>query len=159
MYIYGEYEGVNKELIKKFKFNSKRHCFLPIADAINENMPYFPPCSITFVPVPSSSSRVRQRGFDHTVLLARRLAKLNNQNFQEVLVRMNDIRQVGATRVVRQKQIKGAFRANNKVKKIKGRVMLVDDVITTGATLSEATKTLKKAGVKQVDVATFVYSK
>lgn len=118
-------------------------------------MPHKP----TLIAVPSSPLRVRQRGFDHSVTLVKEVAKLSGLPHRNVLARTNDLRQVGASKKQRQEQIQGAFRLKRSRKEIPEHVILVDDVITTGATLSEAAKILKDAGVKQVDALTFVYSK
>lgn len=91
--------------------------------------------------------------------LVKEVAKLSGLPHRNVLARTNDLRQVGASKKQRQEQIQGAFRLKRSRKEIPEHVILVDDVITTGATLSEAAKILKDAGVKQVDALTFVYSK
>ena len=159
VYVYGEYKNLYKNLIVKFKFSSKRHAHKPIARAMADVLPFCPSKAITFVPIPSSPTRARQRGFDHTVLLAKELSKIKNQNFANLLIRTNDIQQVGSNKKVRQTQIKDSFRLKRVIERLPEHVVLVDDVVTTGATLSEATRTLKKAGVKKIDAIVFAYSK
>lgn len=158
VYIFGEYSGLNKNLIKALKYGNKRHASLPIAKAMAQTLPYFANLP-TVVNVPTSPSRVRQRGFDHTQTLAKELAKQLDAKYLRLLVRNNDLRQVGATRKQRISQISGAFRLKAYLNTVPEHIILVDDVITTGATLAEATRVLKQAGVKQVDALVFAYSK
>lgn len=157
-YVFGEYKDINKQLITALKFDCKRHVAASIASSMAETLPYFnaPP---TLMHVPSSPSRVRQRGFDHTLVIAKELAKQSKFPRADILARTNDIRQVGATRKQRSKQIEGAFRLKRIIKEVPKHVILIDDVVTTGATLSEAARVLKCAGVKRVDAITFAYSK
>lgn len=157
VYVFGEYKDVNKKLIMALKFDCKRHVAKNIALSMIEILPYFVELPV-LVPIPSSPTRVRQRGFDHTQVMAKELAKLGSLPMSKLLVRNNDLRQVGASRHLRKKQITGAFRLKQSFKSLPKHIILVDDVITTGATLSEATKTLKQAGVKKVDAITFAYS-
>lgn len=158
VYVYGEYKDINKQLIQLLKFDCKRHVAISLAKAMSDTLPYFSD-RVCLVPVPSVSSHVRQRGFDQTAKLAKELSKQTGLRVDNVLVRTNNIRQVGASKVLRKKQIKGAFRCKStSVDRIPQHVILVDDVVTTGATLSEASKTLKQAGVKAVDAVVFCYS-
>lgn len=158
VYVFGEYKNLNKQLITSLKYDCKRHVAKHLAKCMSDLLPYYndPP---TLVNVPSSPARVRQRGFDHTTAITKELIKQTKYLQANILVRINDIRQVGASRQQRINQIKGAFRLKQFVKDIPKHIILVDDVVTTGATLSEASKILKQAGVKRIDAITFAYSK
>lgn len=158
VYVFGEYKETNKNLVTALKFDCKRHAAVPIAKSMLELVPYFSD-DVVFVPVPSSPARVRQRGFDHTSMIIKELARQGSLPTNKLLIRTNDVRQVGATKAERKKQIERAFRLKRSVAKLPRHVVLVDDVITTGATLSVAAKVLKRAGVKRVDALTFAYSK
>jgi predicted amidophosphoribosyltransferase len=105
--------------------------------------------------VPTVPSHIRERGFDHAALLTKELAKLRGWHYEPLLVRQNNGQQHGATKITRQVQIKDALRsvAVNSTKD--QHVLLVDDVATTGATLSECTKALRKAGVTRIDAIVF----
>lgn len=107
------------------------------------------------VPVPTATTRRRQRGFDHAELLARRLSANLHMPTLFALGRRGQTRQVGAKRSVRTTQLASSFyvRRSNK---IKGRnILLVDDVVTTGSTLRAVTKTLRTAGAKGVNALVF----
>jgi phosphoribosylpyrophosphate synthetase len=91
---------------------------------------------------------------DHAEYISRKLAHNSNLNFQKILGRHGNARQVGATREVRLKQLQGAFYVKNSNINDK-HILLVDDIVTTGGTLEAAAKVLRQAGAKQVDAVVF----
>lgn len=109
---------------------------------------------LTYVPI--SSLRKRRRGYDQTLLLAQAAGKLLGTEPIRTLKKRNLVkpqsRAFGPEE--RQRNIRGAFRVTDP-EAVKGkRVLLIDDVLTTGATVSEASRVLLEAGAKSVDVAT-----
>lgn len=112
--------------------------------------------SYTLVPVPIDAKKLQYRGYNQSELLTKRLGKLTNLPVKKVLSRVHDSRpsQAQLEKVKRRKNIKGAFFVESSVK-IPEKIILIDDVITTGATVEEATKTLKKAGGKSVVCISF----
>lgn len=159
VYVYGEYKDINQQLIKAFKFGYKRHVGLPIAKSMANILPYYPPSEEVFlVPIPTIPSHIRQRGFDQTVILANELSKQTGLKVENILRRTTNIHQVGSNRSLRKLQIEGSFKYKLGGSGIPSHVILVDDVVTTGATLSEATKVLKENGVKKVDAVSFCYT-
>jgi ComF family protein len=110
------------------------------------------------VPVPLHKSRRRSRGFNQAELIARAAARRLPQKLDlacGALVRRRDtVSQVGLTREERIANVRDAFRVADAAR-VRGRdVMLVDDVMTTGTTLSECARVLKQAGAKRVWAAT-----
>ncbi len=106
--------------------------------------------SYVLVPAPTATHRVRQRGYDQAELIAKRLAHQQKTLFSVALARRGRAHQVGADRAQRMRQVKGAFWVR-RPRDIKGKhVVLVDDIITTGATLEEAARALKRAGAQRV---------
>lgn len=111
------------------------------------------------IPIPLHSSRLRQRRFNQAGELAHRLANLNDKQFMpEVLIRRKPTRQqVGLSESERARNVSGAFVVPQEMKitlKDK-RVLLIDDVYTTGATVKAATRALKRGGVKHINVLVF----
>jgi ComF family protein len=158
LYVFAEYTDVNKSVIRALKFGAKRHMAAPIARQIADMLPVLPPDTV-IVNVPTAPTRVRQRGFDHTKHTAKEVAKLTKFPYHSLLVRINSSRQVGASREQRNKQVIGAYRVTSQNSFVGKNVLLIDDVVTTGATLSECVKVLRAAGAKRVDCAVFAYSK
>ena len=108
------------------------------------------------IPIPLSNKRRRERGFNQAELICQALLKIDeNKNFKlekDVLVKTGNEKHQAyiENRAKRLKNILGSFAVRN-AEKIKNKnVILIDDVITTGATLSEAKKILKEAGVRKV---------
>lgn len=110
------------------------------------------------VPVPLHVTRLRQRGYNQAVLLARSLSKrIAGRLVVDGLERTRATpKQQDLSRSARLKNVRGAFRVSPKNKPlIVGRhVILVDDVMTTGATVEACAKALKKAGAQKVSVVT-----
>lgn len=102
-------------------------------------------------PVPLHPKRLRSRGFNQSAVLARPLARRIGAAYATAgLRRVRDTPpQASLPRRARQENIKGAFVADKEI--VSGRrVLLVDDIMTTGATLREASRTLLKAGAQSV---------
>ena len=103
------------------------------------------------VPIPLFSSKLRKRGYNQAEILAKELSKKFNLSFQNILKRTRDTKtQVGRSSVDRKLNIKNAFELNTKYLIRNTNVFLVDDIVTTGSTLLEAAKVLKKAGARRV---------
>lgn len=106
-----------------------------------------------FVPIPLHSSKLKNRGYNHAQILARQLATRFNLQLLDHLKRVRKTAsQFGLKREERKENIAGAFAfISDKQQVIKDKyIFLVDDIATTGATLNEAAKVLKKAGAKKV---------
>src|SRR5690606_5505450 len=101
--------------------------------------------------VPTASSRIRERGYDQAEVLAREFANLRKLPFSSLLHRLGQTRQVGAGRKERLNQLSAAFTAKDQKLIKNARIILIDDIVTTGATLESASRILKAAGAKSVN--------
>jgi ComF family protein len=158
---YGAYRGELRELIHLLKYEGvlpARHVLGGmLAEAIGKLN--FGEGPVLMVPVPLYSSKKRQRGFNQSELIARTALKsVDTPNFQlltDVLVRERDtVSQIGLTRPQRAENIRGAFRVAHPSRVAGLKILLVDDVLTTGTTASECARVLRKAGAESVWVAT-----
>ena len=104
------------------------------------------------VPVPLHRKRLRQRGFDQALELAKGIARGKSLNLRsDILTRIRHTSaQTDLNAVERRKNCKDAFVLNTH--SLPEHIALLDDVMTTGTTVSECARVLKKAGVKQVDI-------
>jgi ComF family protein len=103
------------------------------------------------VPVPIHGRRLRERGFNQSTLMARHLASIWELDFNEALERRVDgERQVGKSRDERWTNVAGVFACTDASTVRNQRVVVLDDVITTGATVSECAVALVKAGARSV---------
>lgn len=110
------------------------------------------------VPVPTTPARRRQRGYDQAWLLARMLAERTGRSCINALARMgNAITQTALQPMARGANVAGAFLAvDDAVAPLRGaHVLLVDDVLTTGATAAECTRALVASGIRCVSLITF----
>ena len=116
--------------------------------------PAWPSEAIAFVP--ATLAAYRHRGFDHAQLIASELSHLLGKPLASALARPKSHDQRGLDAAQRLENVRGAFRVSGKAPSIAGkRLVLVDDVYTTGATLCAATDALKAAGASEVRCLTF----
>jgi ComF family protein len=158
IYVAAEYKGVPAELLKRFKFERAKAAALPLALALNDLLPHMDDQTLV-VSLPTAYTRVRQRGYDQAALLGKCVARLRGLQMATPLLRQGQSRQVGATRAQRQAQSKNMFSIKNP-HLVKGRsILLIDDICTTGASLSAAAKLLRRAGAHQVSAAVVAWQK
>lgn len=162
---YGSYEGGLRELIHLLKYEQVRPSASVLGRMLGEAMamlkPLFSQVSPLVIPVPLHAAKMRQRGFNQSELIARAalkapaLAGISLALPTSVLERARaTVSQTGLTRHQRRENIRGAFRVL-RPEEVAGRdVLLVDDVFTTGTTVSECARVLRKAGAQRVWVAT-----
>lgn len=157
-----EYNGVLLEAIHKLKYNGKTSLAKPLGLMMAEKLSsaLSPHSSVlTFdliVPIPLHKKRLKERGFNQSLLLAREVAKrhhikMDYLNFKRVRFTEPQINLKGDERL---KNVRGAFLVKDARVFKKMRILLIDDVYTTGATVMECSKVLKKAGAKDVYVLT-----
>lgn len=154
----GSYDDALKKLIFAYKFERAKSGYRHISALLEDVVPYIFTTTIV-VSIPTLRAHIRQRGYDHTALFAKEFAKNRHFTYSAILKRKNNkYRQVGANRVARLKQAEDMFEINKPLP-VGATILLVDDVVTTGATVAAAAKTLKNAGAKQVFVAACTYEK
>lgn len=159
---YGSYESGLRELIHLLKYDGVRPAAnvlgRMLAEALAPLQPLFAKARVLVVPVPLFTRKRHQRGFNQAELIARAALKLEpSQRFELKLVldRTRETQsQIGLSRRQRRENLRGAF-AVTAPEAIRGReVLLVDDVFTTGTTVSECARVLLRAGAAKVYVAT-----
>ena len=158
VWITTDYDDTARTLVRRFKFGQQRPVAEALARLMADTFHQFNPVASAgylLVPIPTATRRVRERGFDHTALLARTLSRQLGLDSSRALGRLGQARQLGALRTARLAQAEGSYYVRLPTH-IKGRpILLVDDVVTTGGTLRAATKALRAAGAKRVDALIF----
>lgn len=144
------------KLTEDYKYKSIRKTAEVLAELMDAAIPRdfaLNTAEVVVVPLPTISKHIRQRGFDHTFLLAKELAKRRKWKVERVISRKNKTVQVGKDEKTRKAQAKGAYEISARLD-CKKKYLLIDDVWTTGASMEAAINAVKKAGA--VDVASAV---
>lgn len=144
------HEGVARDLVAALKFRQ----LLPVAELIAERIEWLAPASLlsgVIVPAPTARLRTLARGFDPAAEVAAALARRLDAPLQPCLVRRGGGRQVGRRRAQR---IGHPPRVSTRGE-VPRSVLLLDDVLTTGATLSACARALRSAGAIRVVAITF----
>ncbi|MCP4606882.1 MAG: ComF family protein [Proteobacteria bacterium] len=146
------YGGAIKDAIQRFKYGPAPHLAKQLSQLLKKaaNTTLSPDA---VVPVPLHPTRMRARGFNQSALLASQISTaLDTPYYPGLLRRIRDTRsQIGLSRAERIINLKGAFRVFRAKEISDRRVLLVDDVITTTATIREAASTLLRAGAHSVE--------
>ena len=149
LHFWSGYHGLFKELITEFKFRQSLGRQALLADIARSALGYREPCLAELaVPVPLHSRRLGWRGFNQSLELARALPDMRLRRTSLRRVRATTP-QVRLTRQERLQNLHGVFAARN----VQGhKVLLVDDVMTTGATVRECALALRRGGATRVEV-------
>lgn len=167
--IYDYRNGTIKKSLWLLKYKGKKRLAKVFAEILYEKiLEEFSELSVLenfvapiLIPIPLSPQRYRERGYNQAQLLCEEILKINNLRHgvdikleKDILIKSRDIEHQAhiKERRARIQNIVGSFAVKEeKINLIKNRnIILIDDILTTGATLSEARKTLKQAGVKKV---------
>lgn len=152
------FETVIMDAIHKFKYGRN----ISIGDALGSFMAGFSFPDFDFseysllLPVPLHVERLRERGFNQSLLLAKKMGKKYKLPVSFSLLKRckSTLSQTGLNRAEREKNIRGAFLVTDREKLTGENIILIDDVYTTGATVNECARVLIKAGTQKVAALT-----
>ena len=153
-----KYEGIIREKIIQYKFNEKSYLYEAFAKIIinNKKICKFIKNYDIIIPVPISKQRLRERGYNQSELIAKKIAKkIGIEYSKNILIKEKDTKaQSSLNRQEREQNIYNAYKLVDK-EKIKGKkILLFDDIYTTGNTVNECSRILKLARVGKIAVLT-----
>ena len=152
------HSGVMREMILRFKFGGERHLGKELARLTLDSWAETPSMSDFLIPVPVSRKRFRERGYNQAALLAKAISRETGAVFENPLVRSSGESQIRVSGAERAENIRGKFSLSPGTT-YKGRVWLIDDVMTTGATIAEIVSTLSDAGIHRVQPGVVCFRK
>jgi len=140
-----EFDNYSQKVIYEIKYNFYYSIAYEIGLMMKNSLQLWGVSYDAIVPVPLSYKRYNWRGFNQSTILAK---TIDSKKYANLLVRTRNTKtQVGLKKLARQKNLKNAFKTKQKPPE---NIVIVDDVFTTGTTLQECAKALKRSGAKKV---------
>jgi len=153
-YSFGSYAGVLRELIHLYKYQRIKTLAKPLGDLLAQALPRDERFD-ALVPVPLHWKRQWQRGFNQSGLLAREIARRSGIRAVNALRRRKSTEaQAGLNNTARRRNVGGAFECKRPGLVEGRRILLIDDVMTTGATAAACALALKRAGGQRIALLT-----
>lgn len=146
------FEGTTRQAVLQFKYKNVKALAAPLAALMGEYLHGHPLPATVLVPVPLHPRRLRERGYNQSLLLAREVSRLASLPMADrVLLRVKNTPPQTRTKTARERQRNTANAFACRPRLLQGRqVLLIDDVCTSGATLNACAHALKRAGAASV---------
>ncbi len=155
---FGIYEGVLKKSIHFFKYRKKKRLSRFLSNLLWEFLIHNPDwMAMDFlVPVPLNKLRLKERGYNQSEILSRELSQLSKIKLSADNLRRKGLlsSQVKSSRKERTKNVADSFYLNEPKRFYNKKILLIDDVFTTGSTVDTCSRVLKEAGAEEVLVLT-----
>lgn len=158
VYALGLHQGALRQAVHQVKYGGREELGILLGARLSALVSTRPDC---LVPMPLHPARLRERGYNQAAVVARGIAAYQGVPVVEgvLLRRRRTARQAGLDRSARQRNVANAFGLRRGVPPWEGRsVLLVDDVLTTGATAGAAARVLRESGAAEVNLAVLAVS-
>lgn len=157
LYIF-KYEGIIRRIILKYKFQDKSYLYRTFVNFLLKDKNLFEILEKydTIIPVPISKKRQKERGYNQSYLLAKEISKYTNLECESrCLFKVKDIiEQSKLNKEERIRNIQGVYELKNGQRLKNKKLLLLDDIYTTGSTANECCRILKEAEPKKIGVLT-----
>lgn len=152
------YGGFVRKSILNYKFNEKPYLYKSFVKFIMKNEEFIKALKEydIIMPVPISKSRKKERGYNQSYLITKEISKITKieHNYDSLFKTKNIIEQSKLNKEQRQKNIQGVYKLQNKIKLNNKKILLVDDIYTTGSTVKECCLVLRQANPKKLGILT-----
>ena len=153
-----QYNGEIRDAILKYKFDEKSYIYRTFLEFIKNNEKICVQIKKydIIIPVPISKKRLNTRGYNQSSLIAKNLAQeLNIEYSEKILIKIKDNKpQSEMKQDTRKNNVSGVYKVSNKEKINNKKVLIVDDIFTTGSTVDECAKVLKENNAQSIGVFT-----
>lgn len=162
-YYFFKYENLIRQQILDLKFHEKPYVYKTIMYFLKENkkdLKNLEKYDIIIV-VPVSISRKKERGYNQSTILAKEISRIIERPFIEnVLYKIkNTVPQSTLNKEQREQNAKGVYKVNNIQKIYNKKILIFDDIYTTGSTLNECAKVLIEQGIKKEQIGVMTIAK
>ena len=151
-----KYEDTVRKKMIEYKFNDKSYLYKTFCEIFVKNKNAFEFCKSydIIIPVPMYKKKKRLRGYNQTELIAKKIANiLNIQIGTNILIKYkNTLMQSSLGKEERVKNVQNAYKIQNEERIIDKKVLILDDIYTTGTTAKECKNMLLSAGAKEVGI-------
>lgn len=155
MYIF-KYEGQIRKIILEYKFNEKAYIYLTFVNFLLKNEKIFENIKSydTIIPVPISKKRQKERGYNQSLLIAREISNQTNLKLVNncLIKTKNIVEQSKLNKEDRRQNIQGVYKLQNMQLIKNKKILLIDDIYTTGSTVNECSKILRQGNPSKIGV-------
>ena len=153
-----KYDGDIRKLLLNYKFKEMPYLYRSLIKFFQKYQKTYLQFDFydIIIPVPISKNRMKIRGYNQSELIAKELSNISNIRLEnKILIKItNNIQQSLLDKDARAKNVQNVYKVTNYDKIFDKKILLIDDIYTTGATLNECAKMLKQAGCKKIDIFT-----
>lgn len=153
---YFRYEGIIRKLILDYKFNDKSYLYKTFVSFLTKDEKIFEKIQKydTIIPVPISKKRKKDRGYNQSMLIAKEIALKTKVNLLNncLIKTKNIIEQSKLNKEDRLENIQGVYELKNKQNIENKKILLIDDIYTTGSTVNECSKILKQGNPNKIGI-------
>ncbi len=153
-----KYEDIIRDKLIQYKFDNKSYLYKTFSKIIlnDKKICGFLENYDIIIPVPIHKKRKQQRGYNQTELIANQISKdLNIKLEKNILIKnINTKAQSGLNKKDRQRNVRDVFKLQNTQKIINKKILIIDDIYTTGSTLNECSRIIRLSGVKKIGILT-----
>lgn len=155
-----EYNGIIKDKMLQYKFKNKKYLSRMFGELLASGVKKHNIVADMIIPVPISKRRLQERGYNQCEYIAKFFSKISNIQLEKnCLIKIKDNpKQSTLSAISRITNVMDAYKVLNVEKIFDKTIILLDDIYTTGATMNECAKVLKKAGAKKVIALAVLYS-